>query len=82
MLTIETIKTQLEAAETAADRRTLSSLVTNMNKGRLRPRPELSRSHGKATSSFLANIGSFVAMPPFTKSSRLSCGAMVRLGSS
>jgi hypothetical protein len=30
VLTIETIKTQLEAAETAADRRTLSSLVTKI----------------------------------------------------
>jgi hypothetical protein len=30
VLTIETIKTQLGAAETAADRRTLSSLVTKI----------------------------------------------------
>ena len=52
------------------------------NKGRLRLRPELSRSHGKATSFVLANIGSFAVMPPFTKSSRLSCGAMVQPGSS
>ena len=58
----------------------LATIRRLTNRGRLRPRQELSRSPRKATSFFLASIRSPAATPPLRRSSRRSCGAMVQPG--
>ena len=57
----------------------LATIRRLTNRGRLRPRQELSRSR-EGDIFFLASIRSPAATPPLRTSSRLSCGTMARPG--
>src|ERR1700730_17384471 len=79
-LIVEQTPIEISGSRPKSIKSCLATIRRLTNRGRLRPRQELSRSPGKATSFFLASIRSPAATPPLRTSSRLSCGTMARPG--